>query len=95
MSQTEVLRFQEYLKGHPELLAELGNGRMSHALAVASDHGFKVTLSDLTAFVKARAARSGRALTDAQLENMAGGANCVPRAGGGEPEHCCLRELQP
>lgn len=87
MSHSEVVRFQEYLKGHPELVPEFGKGRMSHALAIASEHGFKVTLTDLMAFVKARAAEKGRVLDDAQLDKIAGGwepGKCM------ESIHCCL-----
>ena len=85
MSQSEVLRFQEYLKGHPDLLPELGKGRMSHALAIAADHGFKFTLTDVMTFVKARAGAKGRTLSDAQLDNVAGGfGSCL------DSEHCCF-----
>ncbi|TAJ24631.1 MAG: hypothetical protein EPO67_22945 [Reyranella sp.] len=85
MSQTEVLRFQEYLKGHPDLLPEIGKGRMSHALAIAADQGFKLTLVDVRAFVKAKAGAKGRTLNDEQLDKVAGGAGyCF------DSEHCCF-----
>ena len=77
MSLTEVERFAEDLKTNPTLLAGVKRGaRLSvpEAVKIGTRHGYRFSVEDAKAFIKARAMAAGRPLSDAQLDRVAAGA---------------------
>jgi predicted ribosomally synthesized peptide with nif11-like leader len=83
MSIAETERFAAALKSDEALQAEVANARAdaSHAtpldrvVALAASKGYAFTAAEAKEHLKAQAAVSGKALTDAELEGVAGGTD--------------------
>ena len=75
MSQSEVLRFAGALKADPALMAEAGKaaGSLAALVEIGTRRGYAFTLAEATAHVAARAKATGRALSDGDLDKVAGG----------------------
>lgn len=81
MSQSEVERFAADLRGNAGLRAEAvahttrsqEGTALARAVVFAVSKGYKFTLEHARAHVKATAWAAGRQLSDAEIDNVAGG----------------------
>jgi predicted ribosomally synthesized peptide with nif11-like leader len=74
MSHSEIERFANDLKAGPVLRRQVTEGSaLADIVAVAARNGYGFTLDEAKAFVKAKAKASGKGLSDAQLDGVAGG----------------------
>jgi predicted ribosomally synthesized peptide with nif11-like leader len=85
MSQSEILRFTEYLKANPQSVPKLDKHRLPWVMKFAAEQGYAFTLDEAKTYIQARARTRGRELSDEQLDKVAGGwGSCQ------ESLHCCL-----
>jgi predicted ribosomally synthesized peptide with nif11-like leader len=76
MSESEVERFARDLKADAALLVEVTTGgRLQAAVGIATRRGYSFTLAELTTYVQGRARDSGKELSPADLDAIAG-AGC-------------------
>jgi hypothetical protein len=85
MSIAELERFATDLQSNAALRAEAEKVQAdkSHAtplersMAFATSKGYSFTVEEARRHVKAKAAAKGKALTDAELDGVAGGSSCA------------------
>lgn len=72
MSAADVERFVVDLKTNTDLMAKVENqaAGLDSVVALAREHGYDISVDDAKAYIQAQ---SGQALTDDQMEALAGG----------------------
>ncbi|CAN5866862.1 hypothetical protein BH11PSE3_BH11PSE3_07910 [soil metagenome] len=74
MSKSEVERFVAELQGNAALRAAIKKTTgVPQIVEIATRHGYRCTLDETRAFIKAKVRTSGNDLSDEALDNVAGG----------------------
>jgi predicted ribosomally synthesized peptide with nif11-like leader len=92
MSLSEVQRFAQDLKSNADLLAATKGSDLGGVVRLADQRGYKFTLAEARDFMRANAKRTGKTLTDEEMDRVAGGAGvcstCKP--GRTKPGQCSM-----
>ena len=73
MSLAEVERFSKDSQANAALLSDTRKKSLKAAVKHAALHGYSFTFDEAEAFVRGKAATSGKELSDDQLERVVGG----------------------
>jgi predicted ribosomally synthesized peptide with nif11-like leader len=78
MSIAEIKRFAADLKSNEALRAEAGTAQAKESVvAFAATKGYAFTADEVKEYAKATAKAAGKELTDAELDDVAGGAEHI------------------